>query len=356
MQLRKFEVENFRGFKDRFTFDLTHIYDYDFHTELIQNGIVQKGLIYGKNGSGKTNLGLALFDITLLFLHTPIKEEYLSGYTNLETDSSIAYFHYEFYDNGKTYDYTYGKKCWNQLAYENLSIDGKLYFSYDYEHKEVLLPSSYSFSSLKKDISFLSYLKEDPLITPLLSFIQNMVWLNFSSFPNDKRDIKDPIFTVDDVIFQLHKEKEFESFLKENGFSYQLIMKEENEHHVLYVHFPKEDIPFSSIASSGMESLYLYFYLSLRLKEVSFLFLDEFDAYYHFKTAEKLAKLIFERKDLQVFMISHHTYLLKNAFTRPDCCFLLSNGHIRSLSDSTDKEIQEAHNLEKMYRNGAFEE
>ena len=40
--------------------------------------------------------------------------------------------------------------------------------------------------------------------------------------------------------------------------------------------------------------------------------------------------------------------------TRPDCCFIMTEGKIANLFDSTDKEIREAHNLEKMYINGVF--
>ena len=47
---------------------------------------------------------------------------------------------------------------------------------------------------------------------------------------------------------------------------------------------------------------------------------------------------------------------MRNSITRPDCCFILTGGKINSLSECTDKEIREAHNLEKMYRNGAFTE
>ena len=45
---------------------------------------------------------------------------------------------------------------------------------------------------------------------------------------------------------------------------------------------------------------------------------------------------------------------MQNKFTRPDCCFLMTKNCIKNLYNSTDKEIREAHNLEKMYINGVF--
>ena len=45
---------------------------------------------------------------------------------------------------------------------------------------------------------------------------------------------------------------------------------------------------------------------------------------------------------------------MQNKLTRPDCCYIMTHNRIASLFNSTDKEIREAHNLEKMYVNGAF--
>ena len=60
--LKKFEVQNFKGFKEKLVFDLA-ARDYVFNKTLIQNNIVNKAIVYGKNGVGKSCLGIALFDI-----------------------------------------------------------------------------------------------------------------------------------------------------------------------------------------------------------------------------------------------------------------------------------------------------
>ena len=60
--LKRFEVENFKGFNDKIVFDLT-AREYSFNPLLVNNGIVNKAIIYGKNGIGKSSLGIALFDI-----------------------------------------------------------------------------------------------------------------------------------------------------------------------------------------------------------------------------------------------------------------------------------------------------
>ena len=61
-------------------------------------------------------------------------------------------------------------------------------------------------------------------------------------------------------------------------------------------------------------------------------------------------------KNFQSILTSHNTYLMQNRLTRPDCCYIITNGRITSLYDATDKDIREGHNLEKMYINGVFTE
>ena len=62
MMLRKFECRGFKGFKDWISFDL-QVSDYPLNKGIIKNGVVNKALIYGRNGSGKSNLGIAIFDL-----------------------------------------------------------------------------------------------------------------------------------------------------------------------------------------------------------------------------------------------------------------------------------------------------
>ena len=60
--LKEFSVTNFKGFKNTIKFDLS-AKDYEFNSNITRNNIVNKAIIYGKNGVGKTNIGRAIFDI-----------------------------------------------------------------------------------------------------------------------------------------------------------------------------------------------------------------------------------------------------------------------------------------------------
>lgn len=62
--LKKFTVENFKGFQNKLTLDL-EADNYGFNPEVTENSCISKEIIYGVNSSGKSNLGLALLDIII---------------------------------------------------------------------------------------------------------------------------------------------------------------------------------------------------------------------------------------------------------------------------------------------------
>ena len=75
--LKKFSVENFKGFQDKITLDIGSPSNYSFNSEIVENGCVTKGIIYGINSCGKSNLGLAIFDI---ITHLTEKQKLIQSY------------------------------------------------------------------------------------------------------------------------------------------------------------------------------------------------------------------------------------------------------------------------------------
>jgi hypothetical protein len=55
-----------------------------------------------------------------------------------------------------------------------------------------------------------------------------------------------------------------------------------------------------------------------------------------------------------LYLSTHNTYLMTNDLLRPDCNFILNNNQIKSLRDCTEKDLRFGHNIEKLYRGGAF--
>ena len=92
------------------------------------------------------------------------------------------------------------------------------------------------------------------------------------------------------------------------------------------------------------------------MKEAAFVFIDEFDAFYHFRLSKIIVSLLCELEGTQIFVTTHNTDLISNDLLRPDCYFSINNNKILSLAQSTDKELRKAHNLQKMYKAGTFDE
>ena len=62
------------------------------------------------------------------------------------------------------------------------------------------------------------------------------------------------------------------------------------------------------------------------------------------------------RMDFQAVFTTNNTALISNDILRPDCYMTIGKDGIRSFSDSTKREIRKGHNIEKLYRNGEFDE
>ena len=115
-----------------------------------------------------------------------------------------------------------------------------------------------------------------------------------------------------------------------------------------------EDADFFKIASTGTRSLALFYYWYIRMEKASFVFIDEFDAFYHYELSESVQKRLRRITDVQVFTTTHNTDLMSNDLLRPDCYFILKDNKIKAISELTEKELRLAHNLQKMYKAGAF--
>ena len=84
------------------------------------------------------------------------------------------------------------------------------------------------------------------------------------------------------------------------------------------------------------------------------MFIDEFDAYYHFELAESIVSILEKMPNTQVILTSHNTNLLSNKIMRPDCYFILTKDKLTALANATTRELREGHNLEKLYMSGEF--
>ena len=190
----------------------------------------------------------------------------------------------------------------------------------------------------------------------MVDFVENM--LSFKSLKaNEFQGYQENAQLLADMIYNHNALKEFQDFLKINSIEYDLNIQlnQFTGQREIMVKMKKGMVPLSNIASTGTMSMLLYFCWSLEFKKISFLFLDEFDAFYHYETSEFILKQVLSNYNFQAIITTHNTALLTNELIRPDCGYIINeNSEIKKVCDCTDKEIREAHNLEHLMKNGAF--
>jgi AAA15 family ATPase/GTPase len=376
--LCSFSVSNFKGFKDTITLDLTTS-NYEFNPECIREGYAYKSLIYGYNGVGKSNLGLAIMDI---IIHLTDKEKVnllTNNYCNAETHNKVVDFSYTFKFNDSIVKYKYGKTNYDDIVYEHLYINNNKIVSYDRKNNEPLAINLLGTEMLNKDlnkipISVIKYIKSNAVLqdsleaSVFLAFVDfvdrmllfwNLDGRGYVGYSTGRKNI------FDDIIKKNHFD-DFRDFFKTADLPSNLVHLKIGDELKIFFEYTmqgkneKNIIEFSTACSTGMRSLSLFYYWLQYIKyskmPPSFVFIDEFDAFYHQSLAEFVVKEAKKINNCQFILTTHDTSVMSNDILRPDCLFLMYKDKIKAVANSTDKELRFAHNIEKMYRAGAFDE
>ena len=379
--LRKFEVSNYKTFKDKISLDFGDIGGYQFSTECIYDGYISKMLIYGRNATGKTNLGKALMDIQrLLFGLRRLREG--RSFLNADSVEETAVFSYEFIFDGQKVVYRYGRCSDTTLKWEELEINDELIFSCDFsarqfnfdnlsyikvetantERYRLSLDERESDDGDEIELPFMRWLvnnvalEKNSVLLKMFNYVRRMVFISAGNhiWPRQSKAY--------DTFFEKLEERkglqEIEQFFNEMGIECQLILRKlpDGQRELYFYH--ERLVPFFETASSGTLALFdLYRRLVAPMREASFIYLDEFDAFYHYEMAENVIRFFKKRySKCQIILTSHNTNLMTNRLMRPDCLFILSSfGTLTALCNATERELREGHNLEKMYISGEFE-
>lgn len=364
--LTKFSVENFKPFRTKFVLDLSNPGNYEFNKNAIRHGVISRGILFGINGIGKSNLGRALFDIVNTLTDQAKELDKYIPFLNLYSKKPYASFEYEFKFGDSILIYRYRKIDVNTLIEESLSINGQEMLYYDFTTRSGSSAFAGSESLNLNDSSFVSRLKfvmntsvldeSDNRVQILLQFKKfvNGMLLFYSLRENGFVGFRDHGNAIEEIIIKANKVSDFQSFLKDAGVNLSLKGEQTPDGYHIYVIYPSGKVPYFTIASTGMISLILLYSWLISIEECSFVFIDEFDAFYHYELAELIVKRLRDNGTPQVFVSTHNTDLLANELLRPDCYFILDETELKSVKDATDRDLRFAHNLQKMYKAHAF--
>lgn len=368
--LKKFTVSNYRQFNEPLEFDLT-AGGYTFNTECVQNDLVKLALIYGVNGTGKSSLGWALFDLVSHLTDNNFNH-YSKYYLNANSNNKFSEFKFDFLFEDIPVTYEYQKDEDRNLIYEKLTINKKI--CVEYKLNQPFISKLKGSENLNKNInqnqnlSAVKYIysntnldkrnRNNKIFVCFMNFINHILW--FRSVLDDRSFIgyRKGSENISEQILKNNYLADFESFLGDCGLNFQLVKYSDINGNNIGIKFPnkRKPLPFFEIVSTGTRNLTLFYYWWRIIQEnnVPLLFIDEFDCSYHFALSEKIVEKLKQLPNTQVILTTHNTNLLSNELIRPDCGFVIDGKQIKSLNNLTNKELREVHNLEKLYQAGHF--
>ena len=317
LELLKFSVKGFKGFKDEITFDLT-----DKREQTTES----KGLaiILGKEGAGRTNLGEALFDIAYNFNRSIIRPKSMYAYAN----SSIAVeFCYKIYDSVLSAIYQYRYKVY----------DGEIY--------DVMLEETTNKYPISED-------KRDKVLKDISDFAQSMLFIKNCKerFPMRAEDLKDELLPSDEFL------RDFEEFLV-SCIGYEVDFVKINSE--LYFKENGVVLPFFKCANKRLVDLYLLVNMVgcghfFEDEQYSLIYVDDLP-FVNDITKHQAILTFLENRTKQLIVAPIDTIYFK--FDRPkEDLYIIANGQVKEIQEWTDRDLKYGHNFEGLYRGGAFDE
>lgn len=312
--LKKFEIEGFKSFENKFTLDLSKANNSDYNREIVDNGIIRVCSIFGKNSSGKSNLGLALLDAMNHL--TDSREKTLiaaNPYLNLDRNDFTEFTYYFSFGNDDII-YNYRKVAVDELLYEKVDINGNIAIEYDYIEKKGycnLKGRGLSITKYIRNNSVLEDNEENRAFKKFYNYIENMILIN--SFDLNRCfgcECRGEL--IESYIVKSGKLKDFESFLQSLDIKCNLESVNLDGREIILNKFKKGSMRFFETAPVGIRSLAMIYYCLVSDIDESVIFVDALDVY-DCELAEKIVREMVKRKpSSQIMFTSHNTNLMTN--------------------------------------------
>lgn len=366
--LKEFRVSNFMNFRDELIFSLQSEKCYEFNNHLLSEGIIKKAAVVGYNASGKSNLGNAILDISNHITDTAKTDVRKGLYTNLYSEDRESHFTYIFQFGEHSVRYKYDKLDAQTVKREQVWIDGKEVLKKDADCIKIDLAGAenVNVAHINSSISLVRYIYANTTLdtdniysrvfVEFVEFIKGMLMSSstdirkYAGFTNASGNMFSLICELENGV------NELEEFLRRVGIEYHLIEMEDEEGRNIYCRAGNKVVKLSSLCSSGTRSLIFFFYWYKQRENIKFMYLDEFDAFYHTQLSKDILNILIEMNQMQTIISTHNTDVISNEILRPDCYFILEDNEIQPFYKQTRKALREAHNLQKMYKAGAFNE
>lgn len=245
--LANFSVSNFKSFNNSFQLNLENSNRYEFNKNSIKNDIINNSLVYGHNGVGKSNLGLAIFDITRHLTDFQKNEEIYSNYLNAENSSDYALFEYKFKFGDDIVEYSYKKSSDKILVYEILKINKIVVAEINrLESSKAILnlkgTESLNSNITNEKLSIVKYLKynsvleenhENDIFLKFYLFVEGMLFFR-SLNRNMYIGLKNKNTSIQANIIDTGNVKDFERFLNKAGIKCKLSYSTQSNNKTIY--------------------------------------------------------------------------------------------------------------------------
>ena len=302
--LKEFRVRNFMNFRDELVFSLESEKNYEFNNHLLINGVIKNAVVVGYNASGKSNLGNAILDIVNHITDTAKTNISKGLYTNLNSEDKEAHFTYVFQFGEHSVKYQYDKIDTLTVKRERVLIDGKKVLNKDSDHIFIDLAGAenVNLENINSSISLVRYIYANTVLNTeniyskvfveFVEFVKGMLMCTatdvrkYAGFTDATGNMFSLICELDQGVSEL------EQFLCRVGIEYHLVEMEDEEGKNIYCKFGNRTVKFSSICSSGTRSLVFLFYWYKQRENIKFMYLDEFDAFYHTELSQNMLKIL----------------------------------------------------------------
>ena len=366
--LKKYEIKNFKSFKNYTLFDLTKT-NYQILNDTNVNNNVLKGLMFvGANASGKSNsIAPIKFLLDCLFSKNEFRFDKYVWLFSKEPELELKY---SFVINNSEIDYNISYQMFDKIITEKLYIDNIILLDRRGSFAKLNISEESFHNEIENDVLFLrevyfnTKFRGNDILKEWFDFLKNSVYLDIYhktivSYCGEDLTLKK--FLEDEGTLEINH------FFDEYNFEQQIEYDKTSKGNILSIESPEkviyfkrkginEPIPFVLESLGNKNLLHLLPAFFHAIKNNCMLLLDEFSSGFHNDLEELLIKYFMKNANKsQIIFVSHSTNLLKNSLMRPDQIYSISfNEDGSNIKRFSSEQPRIGQNLEKMYLGGVF--